>query len=186
MTQTHKWNTADTITATRMAATVFLLFLPLNAFPFFAAYTLTGLTDVLDGWIARKTGKASQFGARLDSAADLMFYAVLLLRLFPALWQTLPVSIWYMAAVILMVRLTSYAAAAIRYHRFAALHTWLNKLTGGAVFFLPYVLATPVGVEYSWAICVLALAAAVEELAIHLCTNMYRADRKSILAVICE
>lgn len=87
MTQTHKWNMADTITATRMAATVFLLFLPLNSVAFFAAYTLTGLTDVLDGWIARKTGKTSQFGARLDSAADLMFYAVLLLRLFPPVWQ---------------------------------------------------------------------------------------------------
>ena len=113
MTQTHKWNMADTITATRMAATVFLLFLPLNSVSFFAAYTLTGLTDVLDGWIARKTGKTRQFGARLDSAADLMFYAVLLLRLFPPVWQTLPVSIWYMVTVILMVRLTSYAVAAI-------------------------------------------------------------------------
>ena len=183
MTQTHKWNTADTITAMRIAATVFLLFLPLNAFPFFAAYTLGGLTDVLDGWIARKTEKSSQFGARLDSVADLMFYAVLLLRLFPSLWRTLPVSIWYMVAVILLVRLTSYAAAAIRYHSFAALHTWLNKLTGGAVFFLPYVFVTPVGVEYSWAVCVLALTAAVEELVIHLLADTYRADCKSILTV---
>lgn len=186
MTQTHKWNMADTITATRMAATVFLLFLPLNSISFFAAYTLTGLTDVLDGWIARKTGKTSQFGARLDSAADLMFYAVLLLRLFPPVWQTLPVSIWYMVTVILMVRLTSYAVAAIRYHCFAALHTWLNKLTGGAVFLLPYALMTPASEVYSWAVCVLALTAAVEELAIHLCAKAYSANGKSIWTVICK
>ena len=41
-------------------------------------YTFAGLTDVLDGWLARKTGRASEFGARLDSVADLLFYSVLL------------------------------------------------------------------------------------------------------------
>lgn len=183
MSQAHKWNMADTITVVRMAATVFLVFLPLGTTAFFAVYTLTGLTDVLDGWIARKTGTASQFGARLDSAADLIFYAVLLVRLVPFLCQTLPVLIWYMVAVILMVRLTSYAAAAIRYRCFAALHTWLNKLTGGAVFLLPYALATSAGVVYCGAVCILALAAAVEELTIHLCANAYCAGCKSIWMV---
>ena len=53
---------------------------------FFAIYALTGLTDVLDGWIARKMGSASQFGAKLDSVADLIFYAVMLIMIFPILW----------------------------------------------------------------------------------------------------
>ena len=73
MTQTHKWNMADTITATRMAATVFLLFLPLNSVSFFAAYTLTGFTDVLDGWIARKTGKTSAALASHGDTAGLIY-----------------------------------------------------------------------------------------------------------------
>ena len=180
VTQVHKWNTADTITSVRIAASLFLLFLPLRSAGFLVIYTLTGLTDALDGWLARKTGTASDFGAKLDSIADLLFYAVLLLRLFPVLWQTLPAAIWYAVAGIFLTRLAAYAAAAIKYHCFASLHTWLNKLTGIAVFLLPYVFAVSTGVGCSWAVCVLAFAASLEELAIHLCRKDYCADRKSI------
>ena len=176
----HKWNTADTITSVRIAASLFLLFLPLGSVGFLVVYTLTGLTDVLDGWLARKTGTASDFGARLDSIADLLFYTVLLLRLSPVLWRMLPAVIWYAVAGILLVRLAAYVTAAVKYHRFAALHTWLNKLTGAAVFLLPYVLALSKGVGYSWALCVLALTASVEELVIHLFLPGYQADRKTV------
>ena len=69
----HKWNTADIVTLFRMAGTLLLVFLqPLSA-GFFLVYSLTGVTDVLDGWIARKTKTASDFGARLDSIADLLY-----------------------------------------------------------------------------------------------------------------
>lgn len=175
MVQRHKWNAADTITSVRIALSLFLPFLPLRSAGFFAAYTVTGLTDVLDGWLARRTGTTSQFGARLDSIADLMFYGALLVRLIPVLWKSFPMVIWYDVLVILLVRLISYAMAAVRYHRFAALHTRLNKLTGGAVFLLPYVLAVSTGVVYSWAVCILAFAAALEELAIHVFRKEYEA-----------
>ena len=178
--QNHKWNMADTITSARMVFSLFLLFIPPRFIGFFAVYTLAGLTDALDGWLARKTGTASEFGARLDSMADLLFYGVLLVRLFPVMRQALPVTIWYAVAVILIVRLAAYAVAAIRYHRFASLHTWLNKLTGGAVFLLPYMLALSTGITYSWMVCALAFAASLEELGIHLYRKEYRTDRKSI------
>ena len=163
-----------------MVASLVMLALPLRSAWFLAVYTLAGLTDVLDGWLARKTGTVSEFGARLDSMADLVFYGVLLLRLFPVLRQALPAAIWYAVAAVVLVRLVSYGAAAVKYHRFAFLHTWLNKLTGGATFLLPYALALSSGVTYSWFVCVLALAASAEELAIHLCRNEYRADRRTI------
>lgn len=99
-------------------------------------------------------------------------------RLFPVLWQTLPVSIWYVVAAIVLVRLASYATAAVRYHQFASLHTWLNKLTGVGVFLLPYVFALSTGIVYCWMVCVLALAAALEELAIHLCRKTIFKERE--------
>ena len=178
--QVHPWNAADTITAVRMAASLILLIFPLRSAWFLAVYTLAGLTDALDGWLARKTGTASAFGARLDSAADLLFYGVLLFRLFPVLWRMLPVSVWYAVAVTLLVRLAAYTTASVRYHRFAALHTWLNKLTGGACFLLPYVLSASTGVICWWMVCILAFEASLEELIIHLCQREYCADRKSI------
>lgn len=179
-TQVHKWNTADSLTLVRMAASLLLFFLPLRSVGFFVAYTLAGLTDALDGWLARKTGTASEFGARLDSMADLLFYGALLFRLFPVLWQTLPTDVWYAVAVILLVRLAAYITAAVKYHRFASLHTRLNKLTGAAVFLLPYVLAVSNGIIYCRAICILAFFASLEEWMIHLCQRDYRADKKSI------
>ena len=103
-TQVHPWNAADTITAVRMAASLILLIFPLRSAWFLAVYTLAGLTDALDGWVARKAGTASEFGARLDSIADLFFYAVLFLKIFPIL--KLPVGIWCGVIVVLLLRVT--------------------------------------------------------------------------------
>ena len=77
----HRLNVADIITFFRIAGTIPLAVLkPLSA-EFFCLYALTGLTDVLDGFIARKTKTAGDFGARLDSIADLLFYTVILIRI---------------------------------------------------------------------------------------------------------
>lgn len=138
----HHLNTADAVTFLRIVGTLLLAFLRPLSRGFFRVYALTGLTDVLDGWIARKTKTASDFGARLDSIADLLLYAVMLLRVFPVLWNTLPMDIWYAVAVILILRLSAYGIAAVKYRQFASLHTYLNKVTGGAVFLIPFLLVT--------------------------------------------
>lgn len=180
VTKAHKWNTADTVTSVRIAASFFLLFLPLRSAGFLAVYTLAGLTDALDGRLARKTGTACEFGARLDSIADLLFYGIVLFRLTPVLWREMSAAILYAVAVILLVRTAACAVAAIKYRRFAFLHTRLNKLTGAALFLLPYILVISAGIVYCWSVCILAFASSLEELAIHLCRSEYRADRKSI------
>ena len=69
----NKAKLPNIITSLRIAGTAGLLFaLPLTPL-YFAIYTFGGLSDVLDGWIARHMGTASDFGARLDSIADLFF-----------------------------------------------------------------------------------------------------------------
>lgn len=164
----ERWSAADSITLVRIAASVLLLALPWRSAAFFTVYTVAGLSDALDGWVARKTGTASDFGARLDSAADLVFFGALLVRLLPALWPVMPRALRGALAVAVLVRVVAYAAAALRYRRFVALHTRLNKLTGAAVFLLPYALLVSTGVAYGWAVCALALAAALQEAVLHL------------------
>lgn len=176
----HRWNAADTVTALRIVFSLFLPFLPLYSFWFFFVYTLTGLTDVLDGFIARKTGTAGSFGAKLDSIADLVFYSIMLVRFLPTLWQALPRAIWYAVAAVLAVRLAAYLTAAVKYHRFASLHTWLNKVTGAAVFLLPFALAVHWEVPYCIMVCALGLIASAEELWIHLFQKEYDENRKSV------
>ena len=45
------------------------------------------ITDVLDGTIARATNSTSEFGARLDSIADLIFYAVMIVKFSRFCWK---------------------------------------------------------------------------------------------------
>lgn len=161
-------NLPNSITAARMAGTAALLLVRPLTPGFYILYTLTGLTDVLDGWIARRTGTASDFGARLDSAADLLFYAVVLCRLLPILDVRMPPEIWYAVGGVLLLRLLGYAVAAVRYRRFAALHTKLNKLTGLCVFSIAYLLDSPALVPVCCLICLLAAIAAGQELLLHL------------------
>ena len=79
-TEKHRFNTADEITLLRIVGTLGLVILIPSFATFFCVYTLTGLTDVLDGWIARKTKTSSDFGARLDSIADMLFYGAVLIQ----------------------------------------------------------------------------------------------------------
>lgn len=178
-------NIPNCITILRVVGTLCLVFLNPLSTVFFAVYTLTGITDVLDGWIARKTGTFSNFGAKLDSIADLLFYTVMLIRVFPILLGILPERIWYMLALILIIRLAAYLTAAVKYRRFASLHTYLNKLTGGAVFFIPYMLFTPCAVFYCRAVCAVAAVASLEELLIHLKRQTYSANIKYIFQKEC-
>ena len=176
-----KINIPNCISMLRIAATLCLLFVSTFSPVFYVVYTFTGLTDVLDGWIARKTGAVTELGARLDSIADLFFYTVMLIRIFPVLWTILPVQIWYTVGGILFLRIMSYIVAAIKFHKFASLHTYLNKLTGALVFVVPYVIRFPMAVPICWGVCAIALLASGEELLIHLCRKTYRADMKSLL-----
>ena len=53
-----------------------LPFIPLSSAWFYVLYLFCGLTDMIDGTIARKTGAVSKFGEKLDTAADFVFMAV--------------------------------------------------------------------------------------------------------------
>lgn len=178
----NKYLTApNIITLMRIVGTVALVFIkPLSPL-FFAVYTFTGITDAFDGFIARKTGTASEFGARLDSIADLLFYSVTLVKLLPILWASLPREIWYAVAAVLIVRLCSYLTAALKYRRFASLHTYLNKLTGLTVFLIPYALKIFGGAAYFWAASAIAFLASAEELIIHISGKAYCGDKKTVL-----
>ncbi len=169
------------ITSMRIVGTICLLFLKPFSISFYVVYTLCGLSDVLDGLIARLTKKTTEFGAKLDSVADIMFYAVMLIQIFPVLWGLLPKTIWNIVAGVLLIRCISYITAAIKYKRFASQHTYMNKLTGAAVFSVPYFLTYTGDVIACFAVCVIAGLASLEELLIHLFSKEYKPERKTIL-----
>ena len=169
------------ITVIRIIGTVLLFFIPPLSISFYVVYSICGISDVADGFIARKMKTTSSFGAKLDSIADLLFYAVMLYRIFPILWRKLPGWIWYVVAGILILRFCSYLVAALKYKRFASLHTYLNKLTGFMIFSVPYLLDLPIIVAFCIGVCVVAAIASGEELFLHLSSKEYDPTQKTLL-----
>ncbi len=173
-------NLPNAISILRIAGTIWLLLMkPLTPL-FFVVYTITGVTDVLDGAIARRYGTESELGARLDSIADLLFYTLILIRIFPVLWATLPKVIWVVVGMILLIRFISYGLAAFKYHLFASVHTYLNKFTGLMVFGVVYAIGSPIAVPYCWLVCLVAMLGSLEELFIHVTSKEYDHTRKTI------
>ena len=170
----NRLNVANCITAIRILGTICLLFTMPFSKEFFIIYSICGLSDVFDGFVARMTKTVTSFGAKLDSAADLTFYAVMVLKIFPDLIETLPFKIWYAVTIIVMLRFISYMTVAIKYKKFASLHTNLNKVTGFAIFLIPYMLKTSVAVPYCITACTISGISTVHEVILHLTSKDYQ------------
>ncbi len=168
------------ITALRIAGTFIMLFMEPFTIGFYALYTFCGFTDILDGYIARKHNLISELGARLDSIADILYYAVMILIILPVLIEVLPVYIWYMFFGVVFVRILSYVIAAIRYKRFASHHTYMNKVSGFSAFLMPYFIKQAIGVEYCTLLGIIVSTATLEELLMHIVCKEYHPDMKTI------
>ncbi len=124
-------------------------------------YIIAGITDMADGAVARRTDTVCEFGSKLDTIADIVFVAVCLMKLLPVLHVPVWLSIWI--AVIACIKAANIAAGYIRQKEFAAVHSVLNKITGGLLFVFPLTLAC-IDLKYSAAVvCTVATTAAVYE-----------------------
>lgn len=157
----------DLFTYLRILCALVLPFLPPLGPVFLAVYALSGLSDALDGFLARRLNQASAWGARLDSTADLLLYTIVLVRLIPLLRERLPGWFWYIVGGVLLLRLSAYLLAAVKFHRFASEHTLLNKVSSLTIFAVPFLLPTSVFLWYAAFVCLVAALAAAQELRIH-------------------
>ena len=67
---------ANIITGSRIIFSLPLLIIPLSSAWFYVLYLFCGLTDMIDGTIAKNTNAVSSFGSNLDTVADFIFMAV--------------------------------------------------------------------------------------------------------------
>ncbi len=178
--ETLKKHAPNILTLVRIVGTVYLLFLPILSPEFFIVYAISGITDVLDGVLARKFQTVSKAGATLDSIADLFYYAVMLYVMFPTLWTTLPKIIWVFVFSIIFLRILSYITVALKFHTFSATHTYLNKLSGFFVFLIPFFIATDFGIVFCFSVCAVTGIATLEEFILHLTAKEYSFRRHSV------
>ena len=178
--QLHKLTVADLFTLLRIVGTLFLIFGNPSRMNYLIVYSACGLSDIVDGWIARATKTTSTFGARLDSIADLMFYCTMIITIFPVLLVKLSIYIWIAVATVVFLRVSIYVIVAFKFRCFSSTHSYLNKASGAMVFFTPFFLNTSWIALYCSLICVVGGLATIEELIMHLRAKEYDPSKKSI------
>ena len=122
----------NVISVLRIAGSISLLFCDVRGWPFWSLYVLCGLSDILDGWLARRLHAEGKTGAILDSVSDIVFVACCAIRLLPVL--EIPAWLWIWAGVIVIIKIVNQISALVVFKRFCFLHTVANKLTGFLLF----------------------------------------------------
>ena len=120
------------ISALRILGAICLLFFYPAGAVFWVIYGLCGISDIMDGYLARHLHAESKTGAVLDSVADICFVACCAIRLLPVL--EIPPWLWIWAAIIVAIKIVNQISALIVCKRFCFPHTSANKLTGLLLF----------------------------------------------------
>ncbi len=122
----------NAISALRFLGAVCLLFFRVESYAFWAIYFVCGLSDMADGYLARKPGCESKVGAMLDSLADLVFVVCCCFKLIPAL--AFPRLLWIWGGVIVAIKVINQISALVMYKKCVFPHTMANKVTGVLLF----------------------------------------------------
>lgn len=150
------------VTGCRIALSLALLApLPLSA-AYLTLYTFAGLTDMLDGYLARRLKAETAMGSRLDTLADMVMLAAALFTLWPFLPLSGTALVWL--AGVAAIKLLALAVYAFRRRRLLSHHSLPNKVVGVLLYLYPFALTQPWKVAAAYVLLALATIAALEEL----------------------
>ena len=152
---------ANVITSIRIICSIVILFCQVFSPSFYVLYLIAGFSDMIDGTIARKMNCVSEFGSKLDSIADFIFFIVCLIQLFPIIdippWLTLWITI------IALIKVINVISGYIVWKKFMTIHSKMNKVTGGLLFILPLTMQL-FDLKYSaTVVCLFATFSAIQE-----------------------
>lgn len=167
------------ITLTRIIGSIYIILLKPLSIMFFIIYSLCVISDILDGYIARKTNTYTKFGELLDSFADTIFFIIVLVKFL--LFERLENYIIYWLIAICSIKALSLIVGFIKYKSVAFLHTYANKFTGGVILICFPMLYLLGGVTKTLMfLCILASIASIEELLINLISKKLNRNVRSI------
>lgn len=153
------------------AAIVFpILFFSLypNTVPAMILFAFAGLTDVLDGYLARRNGWVSDLGKILDPVADKLMQAAVLLSLTIKGIIPLWIAILYLLKELLML---SGATVVLKTAKTVVVSRWCGKLAAFVFYAAMFTLGLfgeRMGMGWVLAISLAALAAALLALIVYL------------------
>ena len=152
---------ANTITFLRIAVSIVLLFCPVFSPAFYVFYIVAGVSDMLDGFVARKTDTVSELGARLDTMADFVLVVVCLIKLLPVM--SIPAWLYGWIGIIALIKVVNIISGFAIQKKLVAVHSVMNKATGALLFLMPLTIPA-VSLKYSAiVVCAVATFAAIQE-----------------------
>jgi len=164
----------------RIVFSLFIIIVAKNNRLLFVIVLLCGLTDVLDGYIARKYKVESKLGAKLDSLGDYTFFLMLVLYFF--IWRlNLIEDNSIFIVIVIMVRLSSLLVCWIKNKKVYSLHNIANKVTGLLLYVGILIEIVVERKDIVIFLLVISLISALEELMIMLTIKEPDSNIKSIL-----
>lgn len=152
---------ANIVTSCRIFGSVLLLFSPAFSIEFYIIYVICGFSDMIDGTIARKTKSYGEFGAKIDTVADLVFVTVSLIKLLPQI--LVPLWLWLWVVVIAIIKIGNIIKVYIFKKQFISVHTTMNKIAGFSLFLLPLTLPFAELKFSAIPVCFISNIAAIQE-----------------------
>jgi len=148
-------------------------------------YMAAGVTDIIDGPLARKFNVATKFGANMDGIADYIFVAAALITIIPAL----PFDIFRTVVILVIfvgLKVLGMIVGYVRFKQLMMMHTYASKT--GAVMALAFpVVVRLTGVDVNTAFLILGLyvyAFLIEEMAINLVMPYPKRDIKGVVEAL--
>jgi len=165
---------ADIITSSRIVLAIALFFFSEITPAYLIIYLICGITDAIDGPIARKLQTTSEHGALLDTVGDVLTYVsfakiVIAKHLIPA-W----IIIWFVSAAVGI--LLSGVIAKVRFGKFYVVHSLFGKVMGFFAFLLPYAAYFDKTLLCCGAVCTAATISALESCIIQLRLKEFNPD----------
>ncbi|MTI71378.1 MAG: CDP-alcohol phosphatidyltransferase family protein [Firmicutes bacterium] len=164
----------------RIICSALLILFINNRIGFVFLYLVIGLTDVLDGLIARKFKLESDLGARLDSFADFIFYVILVFIFIKLYFSIITMNFIMVILGIIFIRLLNLVITKFKYNKFVFVHTIANKISGALLYFLPVIILFKQSNIIILIPMVIAFIAAMEELLITVKYQEVKLNRKSV------
>lgn len=155
---------ANIITGIRIVCGISLIFCPVFSTWFYMLYCLGGISDFLDGIAARHWGKETRLGARLDTAADIVFTGIVIMKVL----QAVNIPRWIIVCIVCIaaIKCINMISGFLIYRRLVSEHTVMNKVCGVLLFAVPLCIG-----RFPWQLvhvlilltCIAAAFAAVQE-----------------------
>jgi CDP-diacylglycerol--glycerol-3-phosphate 3-phosphatidyltransferase len=180
-----KLSLPNALTGFRFIAAPVLLWLAWHNYPvaFMGLLAITFITDVLDGLVARLTGQVTEFGAILDSWADVVTYLTIVICCWWMWPEMVSRELFYIGLIVASCLLPAVAGF-FKFGCFTSYHTWGVKIAAGIMGLTLYVLFLGGSAWPFRVAAVICIVAAIEEIVITLILSEPESNLRSLWHVL--